>query len=123
MNCPAVIQGENRGKVGENQARTGQHGGGLGPELRATGEPAPFQYPAPTRWWARAAYASLCPTLRFDDCGLTQAELLERLGDVGALVLGRLDAAGLHQIISVLVPFAVGEIMPEHGGRGLRLAD
>src|SRR5580704_1852851 len=53
----------------------------------------------------------------------SEAQLLEGPGNIGSLVLLRLVAAGLHQIIGVLVPFAVGKIVPEHGRRGLRLAD
>src|SRR3954470_9589532 len=49
------------------------------------------------------------------------AERLEGFADPGALVFLRLQAARLHQAISVLVPAAIGEIVPEHGGRGLRL--
>src|SRR5665213_3636042 len=54
---------------------------------------------------------------------LTETEFLEGPGDVGAGILLRLDAAGLHEIISIFVPRAVRKIVPEHGGRGLRLAD
>src|SRR4051812_44617310 len=53
----------------------------------------------------------------------TQSQLLEGLGDIGAPVLGRLEPTGPHETISVLVPFAVGEVVPEHGGRGLCLAN
>src|ERR1700709_1526885 len=51
---------------------------------------------------------------------LTETQLLESLGDVRALVLAGLDSAGLYQIVGVLVPLRVGEIMPEHGGGGVR---
>src|SRR5262249_14611274 len=54
---------------------------------------------------------------------ITEADLLEGLADPGALILGRLEPARPHQGIGVLVPRAVGEIVPEHGCRGLRLAD
>src|SRR5665213_710575 len=54
---------------------------------------------------------------------LAQPDLLEGPADPGTLVLGRLQAAVFHQRIGVLVPFAVGEIVPEHGGRGLCLLD
>src|SRR6266849_7781425 len=47
----------------------------------------------------------------------------ERLADPGALVLLRLAAARFHQAVGVLVPGAVGEIVPEHGGGGLRFLD
>src|SRR5712671_6857482 len=39
------------------------------------------------------------------------------------LILARFETAGLYKIIGVLVPAAVGKIVPEHGGSGLRLAD
>src|ERR1700682_978478 len=54
---------------------------------------------------------------------LAETQFLEGPGDVGTFVLARLETAGLYKIIGVLVPAAVGKIMPEHGGRGLRLAD
>src|SRR5216683_1634976 len=47
----------------------------------------------------------------------------ERLADPGALVLLRLAAARFQQAVGVLVPGAVGEIVPEHGGGGLRFLD
>src|SRR6187397_771491 len=52
-----------------------------------------------------------------------QTHLLEGPGDIGALVLARLDPARLHEIVGVLVPLAVREIVPKHGGGRLRLAD
>src|SRR5262249_51589870 len=52
---------------------------------------------------------------------IPHVERFERLADPGALVLGRLVAAALHQLVGVLVPGTVGEIVPEHGGSGLRL--
>src|ERR1700688_575541 len=54
---------------------------------------------------------------------LTETYLLEGPGNVGTLVLARLETAGLYKIIGVLVPAAVRKIVPEHGGGGLRLAD
>ena len=48
---------------------------------------------------------------------------LEGPADPGALILARLETAGLYKIIGVLVPAAVRKIVPEHGGGGLRLAD
>src|SRR6188474_2337538 len=45
----------------------------------------------------------------------------EGAADPGALVLGRLEAAGLHQPVGVLVPAAVREIVAEHSRGGLRL--
>src|ERR1700716_2418113 len=54
---------------------------------------------------------------------LAETHLLEGPGNIGPLVLARLETAGLYKIIGVLVPAAVRKIMPEHGGGGLRLAD
>src|SRR3954447_11834215 len=54
---------------------------------------------------------------------LAESQLLERLGDVGALVLARLKAARFHKAVGVLVPFTVGKVVSEHGSGGLRLAD
>src|SRR6266849_2598146 len=54
---------------------------------------------------------------------LAETQFLEGPGDVGTLVLARLETAGLYKIIGVLVPAAVRKIVPEHGSRGLRLAD
>src|ERR1700676_3360115 len=54
---------------------------------------------------------------------LAKTQFLEGLRNIRARVLGRFDAAGLYKIIGVLVPAAVGKIVPEHGGGGLRLAD
>src|ERR1700736_4711056 len=57
------------------------------------------------------------------DYFLTETQFSEGPGDIGALILARFETAGLYKIIGVLVPAAVGKIMPEHGGSGLRLAD
>src|ERR1700694_5260435 len=54
---------------------------------------------------------------------LTETQFLEGPGDIGALVLARLETAGLYKIIGVLVPAAARKMVPEHGGSGLRLAD
>src|SRR6202040_291070 len=54
---------------------------------------------------------------------LTETHFLEGPGNIGTLVLARLETAGLYKIIGVLVPAAVRKIVPEHGGCGLRLAD
>src|SRR5258706_7629425 len=54
---------------------------------------------------------------------LAKTQFLEGPGDVGTLILARLETAGLYKIIGVLVPAAVGKIVPEHGGGGFRLAD
>src|SRR6202171_547134 len=54
---------------------------------------------------------------------LAETQFLEGPGNIGTLILARLETAGLYKIIGVLVPAAVRKIMPEHGGGGLRLAD
>src|SRR5258706_3916563 len=54
---------------------------------------------------------------------VAETQFLEGPGNIGTLVLARLETAGLYKIIGVLVPAAVGKIVPEHGGCGLRLAD
>src|SRR5207244_7011458 len=53
----------------------------------------------------------------------TEAHLLEGPGNIGTLVLARLETARLYKIVGVLVPLAVRKIVPKHGRRGLRLAD
>src|SRR5258706_6637371 len=57
------------------------------------------------------------------DLFLAEAQFLEGPGDVGTLVLARLETAGLYKIIGVLVPAAVRKIVSQHRGGGLRLAD
>src|SRR5213080_3229577 len=57
------------------------------------------------------------------DLFLAKTQFLEGPGDVGPLVLARLETAGLYKIIGVLVPAAVRKIVSEHGSGGLRLAD
>src|SRR2546423_1924137 len=57
------------------------------------------------------------------DLFLAETQFLEGPGDVGTLVLARLETAGLYKIISVLVPAAVRKIVSQHRGGGLRLAD
>src|SRR5258707_14722279 len=52
-----------------------------------------------------------------------QPDLFERLADPGILILVRLAAGGLEEAIGVLLPGAIREIVAEHGGGGLRLAD
>src|SRR5580700_2276427 len=52
---------------------------------------------------------------------LAESQFLEGPGNIGALILARLETAGLYKIIGVLVPGAVGKIVPEHGGGRLRL--
>src|SRR4030088_1647715 len=53
---------------------------------------------------------------------LAETQFFEGPGDVGTLILARLETAGLYKIIGVLVPAAVGEIVAQHGGGGFRLA-
>src|SRR5216684_1393847 len=50
-----------------------------------------------------------------------ERQRLECLADPGVLVLARLAAARLHELIGVLIPGAGGEVMAEHRRRGLRL--
>src|SRR2546430_17456807 len=52
-----------------------------------------------------------------------ETHLLEGPGNIGTLVLARLETARLYKIIGVLVPAAVRKIVPKYGRRGLRLAD
>src|SRR5712671_5333147 len=54
---------------------------------------------------------------------LPETHFLEGPGNIGPLILARLETAGLYKIIGLLVPAAVRKIMPEHGRRRLRLAD
>src|ERR1700694_3901605 len=54
---------------------------------------------------------------------LAEPQFLEAPGNIGTLILARLETAGLYKIIGVLVPAAVRKIVPEHGRGGLRLAD
>src|SRR5882762_2684420 len=54
---------------------------------------------------------------------LTETQFLEGPGNIGTLVLARLETAGLYKIIGVLVPAAVRKVVSKHGGGGLRLAD
>src|SRR5882724_9222214 len=54
---------------------------------------------------------------------LAETYLLEGPGNVGTLILARLETAGLYKIIGVLVPATVRKIVPKDGRRGLRLAD
>src|SRR5258708_13125595 len=56
------------------------------------------------------------------DLFLAEAQFLEGPGNVGTLVLARLETARLYKIIGVLVPAAVRKIVAQHGGGGLRLA-
>src|SRR5260221_6431434 len=54
---------------------------------------------------------------------LAETHLLEGPGNVGTLILARLETAGLYKIIGVLVPAAVRKIVSKYGGGGLRFAD
>src|SRR6187551_1526921 len=54
---------------------------------------------------------------------LAETQFLEGPGNIGTLILARLETAGLYKIVGVLVPAAVRKIVSEHGRRGLRLAD
>src|SRR5260221_7060455 len=54
---------------------------------------------------------------------LAETHLLEGPGNIGTLILARLETAGLYKIIGVLVPAAVRKIVAKDGGGGLRLAD
>src|SRR5205085_4088904 len=54
---------------------------------------------------------------------LPETQFLEGPGNIGPLVLARLETAGLYKIVSVLVPAAVRKVVSKHGGCGLRLAD
>src|SRR3954451_21659111 len=54
---------------------------------------------------------------------LAETYLLEGPGNVGTLILARLETAGLYKIIGVLVPAALRKIVPKYGRRGLGLAD
>src|SRR5437879_5367781 len=53
---------------------------------------------------------------------LAETQFLEGPGNIGTLVLARLETARLYKIVGVLVPLAVRKIVPKHGSRGLRLA-
>src|ERR1700688_3318546 len=54
---------------------------------------------------------------------LAETHFLEGPGNIGTLILARLETAGLYKIIGVLVPAAVRKIVAKHGSGGLRLAD
>src|SRR5437667_2099277 len=54
---------------------------------------------------------------------LAETHLLEGPGNIGTLVLARLETTRLYKIIGVLVPAAVRKIVPKYGRRRLRLAD
>src|ERR1700682_1525899 len=54
---------------------------------------------------------------------LAETQFLEGPRNIGTLILARFETAGLYKIIGVLVPAAVGKIVPEHGRGGLRLGD
>src|SRR3954447_23179044 len=54
---------------------------------------------------------------------LAEAQFLESPGNIGPLILARLETTGLYKIIRVLVPAAVGKVVPKHGRRRFRLSD
>src|SRR6266850_4755505 len=54
---------------------------------------------------------------------LAETQFLEGPGNIGTLILARLETTGLYKIIGVLVPAAVRKVVSKHGGGGLRLAD
>src|SRR3954470_3519888 len=54
---------------------------------------------------------------------LAEAYLLEGPGNVGTLILARLETTRLYKIIGVLVPAAVRKIVAKDGRGGLGLAD
>src|SRR5712671_2486191 len=54
---------------------------------------------------------------------LPETHFLEGPGNIGTLILARLETAGLYKIIGLLVPAAVRKIVPKHGGGSLRFAD
>src|SRR4051812_24832908 len=54
---------------------------------------------------------------------LAETKFLEGPGNVGTLVLARLETAGLYKIIGVFVPAAVRKVVAKHRSGGLRLAD
>src|SRR3954471_19531832 len=54
---------------------------------------------------------------------LPETQFLEGFGDIGALILARLETAGLYKIIGVLVPAAVRKVVPKYRGGGLGFAD
>src|SRR4051794_35507990 len=54
---------------------------------------------------------------------LAETQFLESPGNIGPLFLARLETAGPYKIVGVLVPAAVRKIVPQHGRRGLGLAD
>src|SRR5438552_18800769 len=57
------------------------------------------------------------------DLFLAETQFLEGPGDVGTLVLARLETAGLYKLIIVLVPADVMKIVSKYRGVVLRLAD
>src|SRR4029079_4951356 len=54
---------------------------------------------------------------------LAETHLLEGPGNIGTLVLARLETTRLYKIIGVLVPAAVRKVVSKYGRRRLRLAD
>src|SRR5215212_10039463 len=54
---------------------------------------------------------------------LPETQFFEGFGNIGALILARLETAGLYKIIGVLVPAAVRKVVSKYRGGGLGLAD
>src|SRR4029078_997263 len=54
---------------------------------------------------------------------IAEPHLLEGPGNIGTLVLARLETTRLYKIIGVLVPAAVRKVVYKYGRRPLRLAD
>src|SRR5882724_10839663 len=54
---------------------------------------------------------------------LAETHFLKGPGNIGTLILARLETAGLYKIIGGLVPAAVRKIVPKDGRGGLRLTD
>src|SRR5215210_1736067 len=54
---------------------------------------------------------------------LPETQFFEGFGDIGALILARLETAGLYKIIGVLVPATIRKVVAKYGSGGLRLAD
>src|SRR3954452_23363558 len=54
---------------------------------------------------------------------LPETQFLEGFGDIGALILARLETARLYKIIGVLVPAAVRKVVPKYRGGGLGFTD
>ena len=69
-------------------------------------------------WWLGGA-----PCKRPRSWRSPHSDLAKCSADPGAVVLLRLETLAFHHLVSILVPNAVGEIMPEHRGGGLGFWD